>query len=135
MNGVRRLSIRRLDPHFRSFFRFFQAVFDLVAQMRHRRHARRRGAVREHRRLEVARRKHSGDVCHMLADLVPAFGVLGIVHLDFDDSTVFEEAKVVRRFGVREAHGLVSALDYLVLMSAVVLWSVLLLRPARQAQR
>ena len=131
VNGVRSLSVRRRDAHLRALFRFFIPVVNLVAEMRHCRHARRRRAVREHRRLEIARGKHGGDVRQVLANLFAAFRVFGIIYLDFDGSPVLEEPKVVRSLGVREAHGLVAVLHHLVLMIAAILWRVLLLPLAR----
>src|ERR1700676_2077227 len=103
--------------------------------MHHGWHAGRRGAVGEHRRLEIARGKHLGDVLQVFANLLAARGVFGVVHFDFNGSPVFEEAEMVRRFCLRETHGLVSALLYLALMVAMVLRRILLLRLPRWAKR
>jgi hypothetical protein len=77
--------------------------------------------VDEPRDIEIALGEEFSDVRQVHADLAAARGVLGIIREHFNRPAVFVKAKVVRGGFVREAHGVVAACNYaLVVMGLVV---------------
>ena len=63
-------------------------VRDQLLEPLHDWNAGRHLVVNEHRGFKVAVRKHSGDVRQVLADLIAAFRIHGVVRLDCDHPTI-----------------------------------------------
>jgi len=73
-----------------------ERVLDVRLELRHRGGSRRRHAVHEHRRVEVARGEHHRDMTQMTLDLIAAFLVVLRVRVHLDDAPVGAKKEVMR---------------------------------------
>src|SRR5579872_4846809 len=89
-----------------------KVIMNLIAEFGHCRHTRRRLVMNEHRDLEIALRKHFGDMRQMLANLVPPRSVLRVVRAYFDCTTVRRKSEMVRCCLLRKSHALLASLHH-----------------------
>lgn len=80
----------------------------------------------EHRRGEIAVAEHHGDVLQVRANRLSVGFVGGIVHAHFNRTTIRDQAEVMCRLVVREAHCLIAAtLDYCVVGRVLLVhWAI-----------
>jgi len=89
----------------------------------------------KHWRLEIASRKHLGDVRKVHSDLIPVRGVLRVIRNDFDGAPVVIKSKVMRGLLLRESHRLVASFHHLAVMGALALLCFPLLGWKRETDR
>src|SRR5207253_7721276 len=82
----------------------FERVVDVGLQSRHRRYARGRFAVSEHRKSETALLEQLGDVRQVRANLFKTRSVFRFVGDNLDRATVFRKPEMMSRLLVTKTH-------------------------------
>src|SRR5215510_14666551 len=108
-----RIRILTGDLNRSATFRLFETIRNLILQLLHYRHPRRRLFMYEHRRFEIYVREHPGDMAQVHLNLLPAFGIADSVCGYFDGTAICEQPEMMRGLGVIEAHHVITALIHL----------------------
>ena len=90
VDSLKRLLVLCPYAHPCPCFGLLKFVMNLVMEFLHDGRSEWCCVVNEHRHVEVALRKHFGDVGKVHADFIPASFVRRVIRLNFDSSTVFE---------------------------------------------